>query len=67
MNTSSKDDASVPAAQAPNAAGTVAPPDTSAVDIATLLGEPAVRPWYRKTGLWLGLLVLLLAAGSAWY
>ena len=68
MNTSSKDDAIAPVTHASKTGSTVVtPPDTSAVDIATLLGEPAVRPWYRKTSLWLGLLVLLLAAGAAWY
>ncbi len=67
MNTSSRDDGTAPSADATKPGSAVTPPDTSAVDIATLLGEPAVRPWYRKTSLWLGLLVLLIAAGGAWY
>jgi len=42
-------------------------PDTSPVDIATLLGEPPVRPWYLRTGLWLGLALLVLAGAGGWY
>jgi HlyD family secretion protein len=67
MNTSTAEDAAGPAAGAPKKSGAATSPDTSAVDITSLLGEPASRRWYRKTSLWLVLLVLLLAGGGAWY
>ena len=35
-------------------------------DLAELLAEPAARPWYRRTGLWLALLVLALALAGGW-
>jgi HlyD family secretion protein len=67
MNTSTAENAAGPAAGAPKKSGAATSPDTSAVDITSLLGEPASRRWYRKTSLWLVLLVLLLAGGGAWY
>ncbi len=53
----------------PAAADTVAiaPPPGTDTDLATLLAEPDARPWYRRTALWAGALVLALAAGGAWY
>lgn len=41
--------------------------DGSAVDIETLLGEPAKKPWYRRATLWFGIAVLLIAGVSWWY
>lgn len=43
------------------------PADESPVDIATLLGEPPSRPWYRRATLWLGITVLVLAGVAWWY
>jgi len=52
------------AASAGHAPGASADTDTDA-DIATLLGEPAQRPWYRRPALWAGVAVVVLA-GLGW-
>jgi HlyD family secretion protein len=52
------------AAVAPTVPPTVAPP---APGLAALLDEPASRPWYRRTGLWAGLVALLLLGAGVWY
>jgi HlyD family secretion protein len=46
---------------------TALPADESAVDIATLLGEPPARPWYLRATLWLGIVAVLLAGMAWWY
>jgi HlyD family secretion protein len=35
-------------------------------DLAALLAEPAARPWYRRTALWLALLMLALLSAGGW-
>ncbi len=35
-------------------------------DMASVLAEPDARPWYRRTALWVGLLLVLLAAAGLW-
>ncbi len=61
----------VPAAAPPTSA--VTPPVSAdggkpvkpgAVDVATLLDEPAAKPWYRRGTLWLAAGLLLAAAGG---
>ena len=42
------------------------PPD-AAIDLAPLLDEPAKHAWYRRPVVWIGVLVLALAAAGAWY
>jgi len=39
----------------------------SAIDLATLLDEPAAPPWYRRRALWAGVLLLALAGAGVWY
>jgi HlyD family secretion protein len=53
---------------APGAPATPVKPVTqdAAADLATLLAEPAARPWYRRPALWAGVLLVLLAAGGVW-
>ncbi len=36
-------------------------------DLATLLDEPVVQPWYRRPMLWVSLLLFLLVAIGLWY
>ncbi len=43
------------------------PPPGTGTDLATLLDEPAKRAWYRRPVLWIGALVLALAAAGLWY
>jgi hypothetical protein len=46
----------------------VVPPVAAPVDAATLLDEPAAKPWYRRPLIWgLVLGALLLVAGLAWW
>jgi len=59
-----------PAAAAAGAAavGPPQPADVSgATDLATLLAEPARKPWYRRRAVWAGVLALLLAAAGLWW
>ncbi len=49
----------------PVSAPTPAPSADAA--LAALLDEPKARPWYLRTGLWLGIVGLLLAAGGTWW
>jgi HlyD family secretion protein len=51
----------------PNPASTPAPADAAHTEIATLLGEPGRRPWYRSPLLWGAALIVPLAAGAVWY
>ncbi len=39
----------------------------AAPDLATLLGEPAPRAWYRRSALWIGIVLLFLTAGGVWW
>jgi hypothetical protein len=48
-------------------AGAAPAPAPAQGDIATLLAEPAARPWYRRPMLWAFLVLILLAAGGAWW
>jgi HlyD family secretion protein len=43
---------------------TGAPPQT---DLASLLAEPALTPWYRRSALWAGVVLVLLIAGGVWW
>ena len=43
------------------------PPAGGETDLATLLAEPASRPWYRRPVLWAGVGVLALAGAGPWY
>ncbi|MFB9241681.1 efflux RND transporter periplasmic adaptor subunit [Massilia antarctica] len=54
---------------APPSTAVVPDPDSASApgDIATLLGEPGRRPWYRSPLLWSAVLVALLSAGALWY
>ncbi len=46
----------------------VTPPETgSESDLATLLAEPATRPWYRRPALWAGVVLVLLVVAGLWY
>ncbi|MBK6741634.1 MAG: efflux RND transporter periplasmic adaptor subunit [Hydrogenophilales bacterium] len=54
------------AAPSTQTASTPADPGNAA-DLASLLGEPATRAWYRRPILWIGVALLLLAAGGLWY
>ncbi len=49
------------------AAPVTASADQTAVDIATLLGEPATPRWYGRWGLWLVLAMLSLAVAAGWW
>lgn len=44
-------------------------PETTApaTDLATLLGEPAPRAWYRRSALWIAVVLLSLSAGGVWW
>jgi HlyD family secretion protein len=42
-------------------------PPAESGNLATLLDEPARRAWYRRPLLWIGVGLLLLAAGGLWY
>ena len=43
-------------------------PESATGDLAALLGEPAVKPWYRRPLAWLSVGALLLVpAGAAWW
>ncbi len=44
-----------------------APADSVKTDIATLLDEPASRPWYRRPLIWALAAGLLAAAGGGWW
>ena len=46
---------------------TVTPPPDTETDLATLLAEPAAPIWYRRPALWIGVLLLALAAAGLWY
>lgn len=67
MNPSSSEPPGVSKDLAPSSATTSAADDAAAVDIATLLGEPATRSWFQKATWWIGLLVLLLAGAAGWF
>jgi HlyD family secretion protein len=41
--------------------------DDAPIDLATLLDEPAARPWYRQPLLWTAALLLVLAAAGTWW
>jgi HlyD family secretion protein len=44
------------------------PADSSKnADLATLLAEPAQQSWYRRTALWAGVLLLILAGAGLWW
>jgi HlyD family secretion protein len=43
------------------------PSDSGQTDIATLLGEPGRRPWYRSPLLWSAFLLLALLGAALWY
>ncbi|NJM11965.1 MAG: efflux RND transporter periplasmic adaptor subunit [Synechococcaceae cyanobacterium SM1_2_3] len=45
---------------------TVTPPPDTETDLATLLAEPAAPIWYRRPALWIGVLLLALAAAGLW-
>ncbi len=44
-----------------------APAPEPKIDLATLLDEPAARPWYRRRVLWVALIAMLLIAGGVWW
>ena len=67
MNPSATEPSSVDRGPAPPPAVPGTADDAGTVDIATLLGEPATRPWYRRAPSWIGLLVLLLAGAGWWF
>ncbi|MBC7702405.1 MAG: efflux RND transporter periplasmic adaptor subunit [Rhodoferax sp.] len=50
-----------------NSAAAPAPAAAGDTDVATLLGEPGKRAWYRRPVLWGCLLLLALAAAGGWY
>ena len=52
----------------PTPTAAVAPPpaEHTTTDLATLLAEPASRAWYRRPALWIGVLLLALAAAGLW-
>ena len=41
--------------------------DAPATDLATLLDEPAPRPWFRRPALWASVVVLLLVGAGGWW
>jgi HlyD family secretion protein len=53
----------------PSPAPAAPPPQTpdQATDLATLLADPSVPAWYRRSALWAALLLLALAAGGLWF
>jgi HlyD family secretion protein len=53
-----------PPAAAPPAPAPAAKDPAPATDLATLLGDPGTRPWYRRPALW-SLVALVLVAGAA--
>ncbi len=42
-------------------------PPAGKADLATLLAEPVARPWYRRSGLWAGLVLLALIGAGVWF
>jgi HlyD family secretion protein len=66
MNDRTPSESSPHPSQVSGSSATTAP-DSSAVDIATLLGEPVKRAWYGRWGFWLLIAVLALAAAGGWY
>jgi len=46
---------------------TPAPDTGKGTDLTTLLGESGTRPWYRRAALWVGVLLVALAAGGIWW
>ena len=60
--------AAPPAAKvADKSAPATASPAPATVDIATLLAEPAARPWYRRPMVWALTVAVLLVAGGIWW
>ncbi len=48
--------------------GTATPPEADGeTDLAALLAEPALRPWYRRPVLWAGVVLVLLAIIGLWF
>ncbi len=50
----------------PSTAAAQPPRAGTDADLATLLGEPARHAWYRRPTLWIGVLLLALAAAGLW-
>jgi HlyD family secretion protein len=44
-----------------------AAPASAPADLATLLGEPALRPWYLRRSVWMLAVIAALALGGAWW
>ena len=55
-----------PATVEPAMSATSAPSSTG-VDPATLLDEPLAQAWYRRTSVWVGALLLVLAGAGLWW
>ena len=56
-----------PQLSAPASAQAASTTGTAPTDLATLLGEPQDKPWYRRSALWIGLITLLLLGAAGWW
>ncbi len=52
---------------APASAQSASTTGTAPTDLATLLGEPQDKPWYRRSTLWIGLISLVLLGAVGWW